>query len=163
MAVLVRNNLKPGDIGAIAWLHGVLYEKEYKLDYTFEAYVAGPLSEFALSQDKEKQRIWVVESSGKVIGCIAIVKNSYDESQLRWFILHPDQRGKGLGKALVAEAVDFSRKMGYKRVILWTFNELEVAIAIYKKFGFVKKEEKAHHLWGRELVEEKYELQLNYS
>ena len=118
MAVVVRNNLVPGDIGAIVQLHGILYEKEYGLDYTFETYVAGPISEFALSPDKERQRIWVVESGEEVVGCIAIVRNSDEESQLRWFILRPDQRDKGLGKAFVADEVAFSRKMGYRKIIL---------------------------------------------
>jgi len=153
--------MKPGDIGTIVLLHGVLYAKEYGLDLSFEAYVAGPLSDFALSQDREMQRIWIVDYDGEVAGSIAIVKNSDEESQLRWFILRPDQRGKGIGKTLVAEAVEFCQSVGYKRIILWTLSELEVAIAIYKKYGFVKTEVKAHYIWGRELVEEKYELQLN--
>jgi ribosomal protein S18 acetylase RimI-like enzyme len=152
--------MKPGDLGEIVRLHGVLYEKEYGLDNTFEAYVAGPLSEFVLSDDKKGQRIWVVEQGGEVQGCIAIVRTPEGYAQLRWFILTPETRGLGLGKRLMEEAMNFCRKAGYKRVILWTFSELETAIALYKKWGFKKTEEKPHHIWGRDLVEEKYELTL---
>src|SRR5215472_7259139 len=47
--VTVRTYLKPGDIGAIVSLHGILYAGEYGFDPTFEAYVAGPLAEFVRS------------------------------------------------------------------------------------------------------------------
>jgi ribosomal protein S18 acetylase RimI-like enzyme len=58
------------------------------------------------------------------------------------------------------ESINFCRKAGYKHVILWTFSELETAIALYRRWGFEKTEEKPHHIWGRALVEEKYELAL---
>ena len=160
MAIVTRNNLKPGDIGIIVQLHGVLYAEECGLDYTFEAYVAGPLSEFALSPDKEKQRLWIVEMDGVVIGSLAIVRISSSEAQLRWFLLHPKARSKGFGKHLMEEAIEFSRNAGYERIILWTFNKLETAIALYKRYGFEKTDEKTHTIWGRLITEEKYELTL---
>ena len=159
MGVVVRNEMRPGDLGEIMRLHGVLYEREYGLDNTFEAYVAGPLSEFVL-HPIEEQRIWVVECDGSVSGCVAIVKNAEDVAQLRWFILTPETRGRGLGKKLMEEAVGFCKTSGYRRIVLWTFSELETAIALYRRWGFVKTEEKAHRIWGRDLVEEKYELGL---
>ncbi len=155
----IRTEMVPGDLGEIVRLHGVLYEKEYGLDNTFEAYVAGPLSDFVLHPSK-MQRIWVVESRSRVAGCIAIVKAEKSVAQLRWFLLTPETRGRGLGKHLMEKAVNFSRDAGYKRIILWTFSELETAIALYRKWGFEKTEEKAHRIWGRDLVEEKYELDL---
>jgi N-acetylglutamate synthase-like GNAT family acetyltransferase len=158
MEPVIRTEMVPGDLGEIVRLHGVLYADEYSLDNTFEAYVAGPLSEFMLSKDRMGQRIWIVEVAGKVVGCIAIVRNAEGVAQLRWFILTPDTRGKGLGKRLMEEAVNYSREAGYRRIILWTFSELETAIALYRRWGFQKTEEKANHIWGRDLVEEKYEL-----
>jgi GNAT superfamily N-acetyltransferase len=161
MEPIIRNEMRPGDLGEIVRLHGVLYAEEYGLDNTFEAYIAGPMSEFILAKDREGQRIWIVETGGKVAGCIAIVRYAEGVAQLRWFILTPETRGRGLGKKLMEEAVVYSHRVGYQRIILWTFSELETAIALYKRWGFEKTEEKAHHTWGRDLTEEKYELILH--
>jgi ribosomal protein S18 acetylase RimI-like enzyme len=160
MEPVIRTEMRPGDLGEIVRLHGVLYAEEYSLDNTFEAYVAGSLSEFVLAKDREGQRIWVVEVGEKVAGCIAIVRSGEGVAQLRWFILAPETRGRGLGKRLMGEAVEYSREVGYRRIILWTFSELETAIALYRRWGFEKTEEKAHRIWGRDLIEEKYELDL---
>ena len=93
--IAVRNDIRPGDIGSLVHLHGILYAKEYGWDATFEAYVAGPLSQFVLSHS-DRERIWLVERSGEIRGSVAIVDASGGEAQLRWLLLHPDLRGLGL-------------------------------------------------------------------
>ena len=68
----LRHTIRPGDIGAIVRFHGILYEREYGFDPTFEAYVAEPLGAFVISGG-ERGRIWIAEREGELIGCIAIV------------------------------------------------------------------------------------------
>ncbi len=160
MDIEIRTSIKPGDLGAITWLHGVIYAEEYGLDESFEPYVAAPLSELLKSDEFEDQRIWIVEKQGTVKGSIAIVRNSPEEAQLRWFILAPELRGMEIGKKLTELALDFCRMHGYKRLFLWTFDELYAAIGIYRKYGFVKTEEISHVHWGRDITEEKYVLNL---
>ncbi len=159
--VTVRTGLKPGDVGQITYLHGVVYDEEYGLDTTFEAYVAKPLAEFALSQGNPHQRIWVAERDGVVCGGAAIVEHSQEEAQLRWLLLSKDARGVGLGRRLVEWALGFCREQGYRSVFLWTFSELEAAAHLYRSHGFTLTEEKSHTIWGRELTEQRYDLTIS--
>lgn len=51
--IRIRSELKPGDVGYLTYLHGVIYASERGWDHTFEAYVARPLAEFARAQMEE--------------------------------------------------------------------------------------------------------------
>ncbi len=109
--VRFRNQLKPGDIGYITYLHGILYAQEYGWDYTFETYVAVPLAEFA-KEHNDRERIWIVEKDGHIAGSVAIVEASLSKAQLRWMLLTPELRGVGLGRYLVETALDFCKQHG---------------------------------------------------
>ena len=155
----IRRYFQPGDIGSLVFLHGTLYAKEYGYDQSFEAYVAKGLAEFVGSFDPKYESVWIVVTTGQIIGCIAVARNSEKEAQLRWFFVHPDFRGSGIGTSLLADAVQFCKDHGYKTVSLWTTSELATAQHLYTQAGFQKREEKTHEIWGKLLTEERYELQ----
>ena len=157
--VIVRNDLKPGDIGYLTYLHGVLYAQEYGWDHTFEAYVAGPLAEFAKGHN-DRERIWIVEKDANVAGSIAIVEASKEAAQLRWLLLHPELRGHGIGRILVEESIRFCKEKGCSLVFLWTVSHLLAAAELYKAVGFQLTEENRHELWGGTVTEQRYELRL---
>ncbi|MFW9823610.1 MAG: GNAT family N-acetyltransferase [Candidatus Thorarchaeota archaeon] len=149
---------KNGDVGYIIYRHGVIYAIENQLDETFEAYVAKYMAEFLENYDSNKDHLWVVENNSKVIGSIAIVKVDDKTAQLRWFLVEPHERNKGVGTKLMHEALSFCQNKGYNRVILGTISELEAARRMYVKNGFKLVNSETHHIWGRELTEEQWEL-----
>jgi len=157
----IRHRIKPGDIGYLTYLHGILYAKEYGYDRTFEAYVASGIAEFVQSFSPRNDRIWLAETNDQIIGSIAIVGHSKLKAQLRWFLVHPEYRGLGIGRKLLKEALHFCRKCKYRTVFLWTTSELSAAQHLYTSVGFKRTEEKTHQIWGKAITEEKYDLHLS--
>ena len=154
----IRSHLEPGDIGYITYLHGLLYSQEYGLDYTLEGYVAAGLAQFVQSFEARKDCLWIAETEGRMVGSIGIAGQAHGEAQLRWFLVHPACRGRGLGLTLLKNALQFCRERQFKSVLLWTFSDLEAAAHLYQSVGFHKTEQKTHPLWGRTLTEERYDL-----
>jgi GNAT superfamily N-acetyltransferase len=91
---------------------------------------------------------------------MAIVRHSQKEAQLRWLLLEPEIRGRGIGKWLVEEALYFSRISGYESIFLWTVEALYIAANLYRSVGFVQRERLTHEIWGSTVTEVKYELPL---
>jgi len=151
---------QPGDMGWVVARHGIFYNSEYGFDETFEGLVAEITGEFIKHFDPKRERCWMAEMNGEIVGSVFIVKKSDEVAKLRLLIVDPKARGLGIGKRLVDECIRYARQVGYRKITLWTNNVLTAARHIYQSAGFKLVAEDPHHSFGRDLVGETWDLDL---
>ncbi len=155
--ITIRTTLQPGDIGYVIYMHGHLYHKEYNFGISFEAYVASGLAEFYQQYDAERDRVWVCEHNGKIVGFLLLMHRE-KAAQLRYFILEPAYRGIGLGNKLMGLYMQHLKKIGFESSYLWTTNGLPASAHLYTKYGFRLTQEKESTAFGKSLKEQRYDL-----
>jgi GNAT superfamily N-acetyltransferase len=151
---------RPGDMGWIVHRHGVLYNEEYGWDERFEALVARVVAGFIEKFDAAYEHCWVAERHGDIVGSVFVVKKSKTVAKLRLLYVEPSARGLGIGGRLVDEVVAFARKVGYRRITLWTQSDLISARKIYKSRGFEMTGAEGHEMFGSTSTAETWELAL---
>jgi DNA-binding MarR family transcriptional regulator/GNAT superfamily N-acetyltransferase len=151
---------QPGDLGWVVYRHGVLYAQEYGYDEQFEALVAEIVAHFVHRSDAKRERCWIAEQEGEIVGSVFLVRQSRRVAKLRLLFVEPKVRGLGIGRRLVNECVRFARQAGYRKITLWTQSELRAARRLYQTGGFSLVKKERHYSFGHDLVAETWELAL---
>jgi len=157
--------LRPHRVGDMGWVvhsESVGYAEQFGWDDGFEALVAQIVGEFLANFDPARERCWMAEIDGQIVGHIFLVKHPSQSgaAKLRLLFVDPSVRGRGLGDALVKECLRFARTAGYKKVVLWTQSMLGAAHRIYERAGFRLVKEEPHHSFGKDLIGQEWELEL---
>lgn len=101
-------------------------------------------------------KYWVaLDESGEVVGTIGLYCYEFDKKEacwLGWFCVKPSSRRNGVGAELLSFAIAkaIKRKKAFLR--LWTSANLQEAVKLYIRFGFVLTKEEFPKLY--------YELKL---
>jgi DNA-binding MarR family transcriptional regulator/GNAT superfamily N-acetyltransferase len=156
----VLRDLRPGDLGWIVHRQGLLYHQEYGWDETFDGLLAEIAGAFVKSFDAKRERCWVAEREGEVVGSVFLVRASGKVAKLRMLYVESSARGLGIGGRLVEECIDFARAKGYRTLTLWTNDILVSARKIYQAAGFRLVAEERHHSFGKDLVGQNWDLAL---
>lgn len=155
--------LRPPRVGEIGWLihrQAELYNLEYGWNVEFEALLTRIYADFIGLKDGNKA-LWIAEIDGSIAGSAAVVPaGEPGVAKLRTLYAEPRFRGRGVGRRLVQEAMDFARRSGFTRMTLWTHDCLIAARRIYVAAGFKIVSERAYTAFGHELVEQVWELDL---
>jgi RimJ/RimL family protein N-acetyltransferase len=86
----------------------------------------------------------VAFAGGEVIGSLHLEASRFGSGDLGMAIAR-DWRGRGVGTALMAAAVEHARARGMHKLSLEVFPHNAAAIALYRKFGFVEEGRRVQH------------------
>lgn len=149
-----------GDLGFVVHRQAAIYAGEYGWNGEFEALLAEIVAAFIRDFNSARERCWIAEREGEIVGSVFIVEASDELAKLRMLYVEPSARGLGIGARLVEECLAFARASGYRRMTLWTNDILTAARRIYQRAGFRLVASEQHRSFGHDLVGENWERDL---
>jgi len=98
----------------------------------------------AMREEPGRFASFVAVSDHQHIGHVTIEKTGYGVAELG-MIVDGEWRGRGVGSALLARALEWAREVGAHKVALQMWPHNEPARALYEKFGFVEEGRLVRH------------------
>ena len=125
---------KVSDSPQIIELVETILKQEFPQDQ--KAYPVEDLQNLKKTYGGKGDSFLVAEEEGRVIGTCGVKADGDKTAILRRFFVDSSHRGKGVGRGLLEQALDFCKKKKFKEVIIRTAASMEQAIQVCRKAGF---------------------------
>ena len=86
----------------------------------------------------------VAVAAGDIVGSLHVDANRFGVGELGMAVVRP-WRGRGVGSALLAAAIEKAGGEGLHKLSLDVFPHNDAGIALYRKFGFVEEGRRVKH------------------
>jgi diaminopimelate decarboxylase len=96
---------------------------------------------FSRARPSQEAHVMAVEGD-RVVGYLSIQRESHPVSEhvaSLALAVAADRRGRGIGSALMSEALRWARGAGVQRIVLSVYPHNTAAIALYRRYGFVEE------------------------
>lgn len=70
------------------------------------------------------------------IACVGVRRIDETVAELKRMYVQPGHQGKGIGSALLEEAIQLAQQLGYRSIRLDTLDHMHSAVGLYRKNGF---------------------------
>jgi L-amino acid N-acyltransferase YncA len=84
--------------------------------------------------------LWVIEKNEKIIAWVAVhpfvERPAYHATAEISIYIHEDYRRQGLGRKILAHAIDESKRLGLKTLLGYIFSHNEPSVRLFESFGF---------------------------
>lgn len=81
---------------------------------------------------------FVAVAAGEILGSLSVEVSRFGFGNLAMAVAR-QWRGRGVGSALLAAAIEWAREQGLHKLTLIVFPHNAAAIALYRKFGFIEE------------------------
>jgi len=149
-----------GDLHWLAARHQDLYTRDEGFDTTYGPVITAILHDFCKFHDPMCEKGWIAKQGARRLGSIFCIKETEDIARLRLFLLTPEARGRGLGKRLLRDCMGFARQVGYREMVLRTYQSQRTSGSLYRAFGWQLIESRPAFSFGAKLIEQTWRVML---
>lgn len=132
------------DLPAVVAIYNTTVPTRQSTADTVEATVGSKMDWFR-QHEPDKRPLLVHEQDGRIVAWVSFQffydRPAYDHTAEISIYILPDERGKGLGRRLLTEALGTTKKLKIKTVLGFVFSHNEPSIRLLKSCGFEE--------WGR--------------
>ena len=129
--ILIRA-FRPGDEAAFRTLNEAWITRLFALEPK-DHLVLGDPQKYILTPGGQ---ILLAERTGETVGCCALMRLDDASFELAKMAVAENAQGLGVGKKILAAAIELARQLDTRRLYLETNSKLAPALHLYEHFGF---------------------------
>ncbi|UPL00006.1 hypothetical protein LCI18_010940 [Fusarium solani-melongenae] len=163
--ITIEPGYRPGFLARCLEMHIAFYHPSVHWGLAFETSLAKDFAEIIERLEKNpRNQVWAaVETppqtspgvfTQRIVGTLLVDSESLKTTgaaQIRGFIVDERVRGLGIGKKLLAAAMEFIDSNGFDKATLYTSDTQDTAVYLYKKAGFVVELDEEKIVWEKPL------------